>query len=179
MTRRRCFRLGGLLLAGLAIALLVPQGRYAIWGWLRGDHYYRGKPTCYWSSAVRSYEEACSSPPRPLSPLLVRLLGIRPNYGRPDQPAVLGGGRESIPVLIQLLRDRDKNVRRAAARALGDLGAFCGDGVPALAAALKDSDPEVRWMAADALYRIDPAAAGAIPDETLKQMVRDRQRVMP
>jgi hypothetical protein len=173
MTRRRVLRLGGLLLVGLAIALLVPRSRYAIWGWLRGDHYYRARPTCYWSSAVRSYEIDSESPSKPLIPLhpfLARLFGIRPNNERPVAPAVLGGGPETIPVLIELLRDRDVHVRRAAATAFGYLGATAEDGVPALAEALRDPDRIVRRDAAWALHQIGSAwAPGSALPEPLRE----------
>ncbi len=179
MKRLRYICLGALLLIGLVVTLLVPETRYGIPGWLRGEQWFRGRPTCYWSAAVRSYVKARDNPPGPPFPFLARLLGIRPHYEWTAQPAVLGGGRESIPVLLQLLRDKDKNVRQAAAQSLGDLGTAGGIGVPALAAALQDPDPNVRWTAAFALYRIGPAAARAVPDEVLKQMGLDPRKVKP
>ncbi|HJT78157.1 MAG TPA: HEAT repeat domain-containing protein [Gemmataceae bacterium] len=176
MTRRRLFRIGGLLLVGLAIAMLFPQVRYSIPGWLRGDHRYRGLPTSYWSGAIRDWHKAlvdwskASSTPRlPLSPLLPRWLSMPGRTRPPSSPGVLGGGRESIPVLIELLQDKDVLVRNAAAGPLASMGPMAREAVPVLRRVLADgagpSDPQedrFRVHAALALWGIERRAEPSV-----------------
>lgn len=63
---------------------------------------------------------------------------------------ICGGG----PPLIQALRDRDKWVRLAAARALGEIGTEAKEAVPALIKAVGDEEEWVRFAAARALWEI-------------------------
>jgi HEAT repeat protein len=65
--------------------------------------------------------------------------------------------------LVASLKDERKEVRRAAAEALGRLGAEAKPTLPALVEALKDADADVRWMAADALGQIGAEAKTAVP----------------
>ena len=65
-----------------------------------------------------------------------------------------------VPVLINALKDEDKNIRRNAAYALARIGK---DAVPALITALKDEDSDVRSNAADALGKIGADAKEAVP----------------
>jgi HEAT repeat protein len=75
-----------------------------------------------------------------------------------------------VPELTGALKNKDVDVRRPAAFALGSIGPAAADAVPALAEALKDQDEDVRIYAAAALRWIGPAAADAVPAliETLK-----------
>jgi len=66
---------------------------------------------------------------------------------------------EAIPVLIELVRSQEANVRGYATHVLGRLGAAAKPAVPALLVALSDSAPHVRENAADGLWRIDPDTA--------------------
>lgn len=61
------------------------------------------------------------------------------------------------------LKHPDADVRRAAAKSLGMIGADAKDAVPALAKALTDEDALVRVSAAFALYKIGPDAREAAP----------------
>jgi len=66
-------------------------------------------------------------------------------------------GAPAVPALIQALGDSDRDVRRAAAEALGDLGD--PQAVPALIQALRDDWEAVRRAAAEALGKLgDPQA---------------------
>jgi HEAT repeat protein len=70
---------------------------------------------------------------------------------------VVGLGAPAVPPLIQALGDSDRDVRRAAAEALGKLGD--PQAVPPLIKALGDSDWDVRRAAAEALGKLgDPQA---------------------
>jgi HEAT repeat protein len=62
------------------------------------------------------------------------------------------------------LTDDDKQVRRLAAYALGQIGPEAAEAVPALVIAADDNNIEVGWYSLEALGRIGPAAASAVPD---------------
>jgi HEAT repeat protein len=72
----------------------------------------------------------------------IALLGIRPE------------ATAAIPALAELLRDKDKRVRWAAAEALGSMGPAARTAVPALTELLRDEDRPVRQAAAEALKKI-------------------------
>jgi HEAT repeat protein len=65
--------------------------------------------------------------------------------------------------LIKKLKDRDPEVRRSAAKALGEAGPEAKTAVSALAHALKDSDLYVRRFAAQSLGEIGGDARAAVP----------------
>jgi HEAT repeat protein len=64
---------------------------------------------------------------------------------------------QTVPVLIESLKDKSVNVRRSAALGLGEFGDRAKDAVPALQAAQSDQDARVREAAGIALSRIDPS----------------------
>jgi HEAT repeat protein len=66
-------------------------------------------------------------------------------------------GAPSVPGLLKALGDADAKVRAAAAAALGAIGDAAA--VPVLLEALDDADAEVRWAAVEALGEIGDAAA--------------------
>jgi HEAT repeat protein len=66
---------------------------------------------------------------------------------------------QSVPALIEALKDEQTDIRRDAAWTLGSFGAEAKCAVPTLAAALRDPQPSVRRAAAQALKKIDPDAA--------------------
>ncbi|OAI40813.1 hypothetical protein AYO40_04195 [Planctomycetaceae bacterium SCGC AG-212-D15] len=70
--------------------------------------------------------------------------------------------RATTPVLLQLLRGNDRNVRKYAALAVTRV-AKAEDAVPALMEALNDSDADVRRQAAMGLGELGPAAKAALP----------------
>jgi hypothetical protein len=61
----------------------------------------------------------------------------------------------------EALKSPEVNVRRAAARALGEIGSGAKDAVPELIEALEDEDMDL--IAVWALGRIGPAAIAAVP----------------
>jgi HEAT repeat protein len=69
--------------------------------------------------------------------------------------------RAAAPSLMRALTDDNTEVRGAAARALGAVGAHSA--IPALTKALKDESPAVRLAAADALVGLGASADAVIP----------------
>lgn len=68
-----------------------------------------------------------------------------------------------VPVLIDLLKDPERDVRAMAASALGQLGATPSLAVPALISALSDQQLFPRYSAAAALGSFGLAATNAVP----------------
>jgi HEAT repeats len=176
MSRRVLLRAGLLLGAVLAGSLLSPDVRWAVWGWLRGEAFYRGRPASYWREEARGwdrwvvaagYEGApdggcfwCSTswsrPPSPWQEWLgIDVARLVPS--RPANPPLLAGSPAAVPVLTELLRDRDPKVRHMAAQGLGAVGQDARRVVPALLDVLRDEpDKQVRYDLAVALSHIDP-----------------------
>jgi HEAT repeat protein len=63
-----------------------------------------------------------------------------------------------VSALLEQLRDPDRQVRTAAAEALGEIGPAAAEVVPRLLTLLGDTEADVRSLAAQALGRIGPAA---------------------
>ncbi|WP_161791866.1 HEAT repeat domain-containing protein, partial [Candidatus Jidaibacter acanthamoebae] len=86
-------------------------------------------------------------------------------------------GKEVIPQFLEALKDKDENVRRGAAKALGNVGVGHGDIViPALINALKDDNKYVRSRASQVLGKVGvghgeiviPALINALKDEDVR-----------
>jgi hypothetical protein len=192
MSRRRLLG-AGVLLGVLLGALALPAVRWQLWGRLRGEAFYRGRPTSYWTGRLRT--ESCEvrqyadprarggmavrvvTRPGPYRPPVIgrlcRLLGVGP----PAEEVLFDGGEAGrlVPVLIELLKDPDPSVVRVAALSLGALGPAARESAPALAAALAAcSDENLRLVLAYALSRTAPH-----PDEAarvLAGMLRDQDK---
>jgi len=67
----------------------------------------------------------------------------------------------AVPVLIQLLHDKNEAIRAAAADALGDILSDPAVAIPALIACL--DDPDIDDAAAEALGKFGPLAKAAVP----------------
>jgi HEAT repeat protein len=82
-----------------------------------------------------------------------------------------------LPLLMKQMNDPDADVRRAAARALGQMGPDATPAVPLLTAAVeKDRDLYVRRFSAQALGQIGPNASSAIP--ALTSALKDEKKEM-
>jgi len=131
--------LGGVLVLAGAAVWLDPT-RVVI-GALRGDRFYRSRPTRYWRDRL--------SDPEP---------GARSGAVKD----LADGGASAVPVLVELLQGAGPaEVRWTAASVLGKIGPDAGAAVPALVAALDDPEPMVRDLSAEALGHVGPSAAGA------------------
>ncbi len=72
-------------------------------------------------------------------------------------PERKGEAAQTVPALIEALKDKDADIRRSTAIGLGHLGGYPHEPIPALQPLLKDKDARVREAAGVALSRIDPA----------------------
>jgi hypothetical protein len=112
----------GVVLAG---SLLSPDVRWWLYGHLRGEAFYKGRPTSYWRGRVTAWNDLGFYPPA------VSLVVRRPRWwadwppwcsGRAapllEAEPFPGDDPASIPVLVELLRDGDAQVRADAAEAL-------------------------------------------------------------
>ncbi|NQT90763.1 MAG: HEAT repeat domain-containing protein, partial [Candidatus Omnitrophica bacterium] len=82
---------------------------------------------------------------------------------RPFSQEVGTAEKETVKKLIEALKDKNDDVRRSAAEALGEIGSDAKSAISALTEALKDENGDVRVYAAEALGEIGPAAKSAIP----------------
>jgi HEAT repeat protein len=165
MTKRRLVFWSVGLAAGLIALPFLLWGGYAAFGVLHGEHFYRGLPTSHWRRYILRQ-------PKPLTPARDRVLAIEAVRSVEDyfglgevsgDPAGLSTNPAAIPVLMDLLRDSDREVRRWAANALRCIGPAAERAVPALVEALRDRDAAVAEAAAAALGEIGPRALPAIP----------------
>jgi HEAT repeat protein len=78
-----------------------------------------------------------------------------------------GDAAQTVPALIDALKDKESDVRWSAAIGLGTFGETAKEAIPALQAAQNDRDARVREAARIAISRIDPdLAAKANPDKS-------------
>jgi hypothetical protein len=128
-----------------------------LWGTLRGEAFYDGRPTSFWRSHVLQWDQT-EKATRPLSWVaqLKEYLGWRGSAGR---PAVLKGDAAALPVLRDLLLDLDSSVRQQAFDAVATTKPDFQPAVPVLTEALHNADIIVRWHAAQILLRKRPEEA--------------------
>lgn len=75
------------------------------------------------------------------------------------EPALTDGDAAALPVLRELLRHEDAQVRLLAACGLGALGRQAAPALPDLYNAIGDADDGVRWRAFHAVQRIEREVA--------------------
>jgi hypothetical protein len=172
-----------LALAGLTLAIFVePTG--VVRGWLRGEHFYRGRPTSYWRKKVVKHvypapqtevdpQDDPSAPPFPRPyeaaavPVLIDLLGDEDDEVRYWSCSTLfwigPDASEAVPTLATMLRSDNLYDRRNAVHALAAIGPKSGAALPELIEALKEEDAYVNWHAAFALAELGPEAKEAMP----------------
>jgi len=154
-----------LLLAALVVWL---EPTRVVWGTLRGEAFYQGRPTSYWARAVERWHDACErclfgSAYTSLADQALTLVGL--DDPMPPRPAVLEHDPACVPVLVELLDSERPAVRYFAVEHLGALECWGPEvTAPPLRAALGHRAPEVRWRAAVLLVNgQDRDAARAIP----------------
>ena len=140
--RRTIWICVGLALA-VAAVVIVPTSRVFLVGWLRREATYQGKPTNFWISALRK------------DPFL--------GYMAPQDDAIkllAEGGSDSVPVLSDILREKDWQTREKALRALVEMGAQAKAAVPAVAEKIRtEANENLLQREVDILVRLDLNAA--------------------
>jgi hypothetical protein len=178
---------GLLLLLALGAVLAVPTSRFAIVGWLRNDSWYEGRPTSYWRYELGAWHfvdygifGAKGYPGSRMVFLerepswweeLLRKVPDSDHYISPksqEKLALLNGDAAALPVLTELLKDRDTTIRIIAVMGLYEIGK---DAKPAAGALVEiageklspadEANPDsekhrLRRQAFGALSRIDP-----------------------
>jgi HEAT repeat protein len=137
------------LLALVCAALLAsPSARYALLGLVRKEPFYEGMPASYWKDEMRKWVANASARPR-----------------------VLDGGKEAVPVLIELVKGDDLWGRVLAIRALARIGPDARDAVPTLMKVLEDrrpvdpfDEPGITLGMDWAVWPVYREAAGALGD---------------
>jgi HEAT repeat protein len=104
-------------------------------------------------------------PEQVIPPLIEALRREEKTNGLPSCAAIALAniGPPAVPALVEALKDKRAQARRAAAFGLGMIGAGAKEAVPALGAALDDPDQQVRFCVVCALQGIGPAAKSAAP----------------
>jgi HEAT repeat protein len=94
---------------------------------------------------------------------------------------------ESLPVLIELTKDKEATIREHCAEAIGDVGPTAVDGIPALIECLDDPATRVRRDSVRSLGYIGEASAPAVPkilklltdkEELVRHAARDALRII-
>jgi hypothetical protein len=162
----------GLLTAGALIVVIGPNARWWLLGSLRGEPFYQGQPSSYWSALISD----CKA-----SPFLVRRSGPHgarqhappmvlfrcasafdkardwltarigwPGFSGAEQRPFKSADVEALPVLITLLNDPSAQVRYYAVQQIEDFG---DDGLVALPALRKLTfDRDVAFPDTRAMY---------------------------
>jgi HEAT repeat protein len=179
------------VLAALGVVMLVPTFRLILIGLIKGERFYRGRPTSYWVTALKDKnvslrKEAAYAlgrlPPEPdkvippLSgaeaeaavPALIEALNDEDLYVRKYAISALQSmgleAKAAIPAIVEKLRDPEESVRQSAAHKLGYMkGVDPKVAVPPLTEALKDKDSLVRVNAANSLRRVGGEIKIVIP----------------
>lgn len=155
--------------ASAAVMLSFPSVHWRLYGWVRGEAFYRGKPVSYWSHQLTAFQflgfmdeyEAWDLPVDHFGRLRYRIkigLGVRerPRFG--TQTPLSGGDPSYVGVLRHLLTDANPKVRALACMDLGELGDFGAILRPLLA-----DDAEVEaWCGVDPPFPVRKVAAIAI-----------------
>ena len=79
-----------------------------------------------------------------------------------------GDAAQSVPALVEALKDKENDIRWSAAIGLGRLGESAKEAIPALETARRDRDARVREAAGVALSRIDPKFVPKTPPSRLR-----------
>jgi hypothetical protein len=135
----------GVLLAVVFAVLLIPDVHWRVWGSLRGEAFSRRRPTSYWRAWMLEWNDLGFYPP--CISLVVRrkswwerwgfrLQQLAEQLGPAPKHPFSESDPAAVPVLRELSRDADPEIRSAAAETLAQVGAeAAGVGPP-----LRDND---------------------------------------
>src|SRR5438132_6546729 len=155
MRKRKAWLIGILLIiVALAAAWRFPATIYVPLGVLRHEAFYDGKPTSYW---VRAFKR---------EPFLGQTVSSG-DIGK----ALREGRAAAVPVLCEIVKNPDADLRSDALFALAAMGPEAKAAEPALAEAVTNETQSTRFvLASRTLGKLDPAAA----TEALANVLRDK-----
>lgn len=153
----------------LCVAILVfPTSRFLLFGWIRGESFYGGRPTSDWHREIHGYDEHWFPLSqdwylsRPVSSGLVgwwrKLCGFDEQATIGVQSPLLSGDPEALHVLMELLQYPDNHSRRVGAYGLGKIGTQARSAVPTLSEIARTTDDS-------ALYFLARCTLGSIAPE--------------
>ena len=166
-----------LLLPILGGLFLVPSVRWSVYGWLKGEAFYRGMPTSRWVTVIEElYHPFPSDRPAFTPTLPTWVIDTQPSFtDRVRQQitpgkttlaidntlggALLDGDHDALPVLLALIHSNSAKARRVAVSGLVAHGKARPEIVQALLHATQDPDEDVRGDAKMALKEVAPDAA--------------------
>jgi hypothetical protein len=142
--------------------------------------------------ATRALSEYKGEAREALTELLVILQDeSRPVEDRWNAARTIGkigpGAIESLPVLIELTKDKEATIREHCAEAIGDVGPTASEGIPALIDCLDDPATRVRRDSVRSLGYIGEASKLAVPqilplltdkEELVRHAARDALRII-
>jgi hypothetical protein len=131
MAKRRILR-WSVILAILATFVIWLEPTRVVWGWLRREAFYQGRPTSYWAAQIEPWDSYCPMlDPRspmvhscyvPRSSRLRTWLKRHVNIPAQTWPTVLDGDPEARAVLQQLHEHPDVVVREWAQQGISRIG---------------------------------------------------------
>lgn len=149
------------LLVFLGSSLFLPSVHWRLIGWAKGEAFFQGTPTSWWAAEIQESYYLGGLPNhhrcwvRFRSPSNLDRLHYAWN-GRPDsdwvEPSPLVfGGPDALPVLLELVRHLDAQVRRVAVFGLSTQRSVDPAILSAIEAVMQDVDEDVRKAASYAL----------------------------
>jgi HEAT repeat protein len=138
----------------LGLAWLFPTLVYIPVGIVKGQATFEGKPTGYWEAAFNQEGFLGRSPPPGDAGKTLR-----------------EGGAAAVPVLIEMARGPDENLRANALSTLNLMGPEAKDAMPLFKEVLQSEKNASRFLLAGrSMAKVDPAAAG----EALAAVLREK-----
>jgi hypothetical protein len=168
-----CVALG---VAVAAFAVMV-EPTHVVRGWLRGERFFAGRPSSYWSKVIRDrnpvgkFEDAVGlvvgKEPDPAAvPMLIELLEDEDDqvcFAACQALAANGNAaREAVPRLLEMLGHSNLFYQRNASHALAAIGPDA-TALDILIGALTDEDPWVNYHAAISVGKLGPQGKEAVP----------------
>jgi hypothetical protein len=149
------------------IGLLIHLGyvldyHYAISGYWKGQVCYHGLPVDYWRKRVGSYQEWLNNPPAGVNDGLFAHLYYVTGVSLFPKPPMREGDRDSLPMLLILLRDPNSRVREYAAKYLTGIEPLPQEAIDTLIECWND-DPGIGYWVMPSLESCGPAARKALP----------------
>jgi len=164
---------------GMAVAVVavMVEPTHVLRGWLRGERFFAGRPSSYWSKVIRDrhpvgrFEDAVGwvlgEEPKPAAvPMLIELLEDKDDQVRFTACHVLAlngtAARQAVPALLKMLGHSNVFYRRNASHALAAIGPDAA-AINVLNEALKEEEAWVNYHAAIAVGKLGPQGKPAVP----------------